>query len=186
MLFRYLLIVVAMGLCASAGAQEIDVTLSNSSALFRYIHDVNSDFGQTETDAGLLYTDSNDVLVMFGIQAKGEAGSGSPGLNAGVGVKGFTANTDAYDLLALAIGGELHYSLPSINRLGFRAQVFHAPGIVSFVDADDFTYLALSVEYEVLQQATAYVGYRSVKSGLRGQGTVTIDNDTHIGLRINF
>jgi len=186
MFFRYLLIMLALGFSANAIAQEIDVTLSNTSAQFRYLHHANSDFGQTEIDAGFLYTESNDFLLMLGIQAKGEAGSGSPGLNAGVGVKGFTANTDAYDLLAFAIGGELHYSPPSLPRLGFRGQIYHAPGIVTFLDADDFTYVAASVEYEVLPQATVYLGYRSAKSGIQRQGSSTIDDDTHIGLRIVF
>jgi len=186
MLVRNLMIMLMLGLSTNAVAQEIDVTLSNNSALFRYIQHVNSDFGQTESDVGFLYTETNDFLVMLGIQAKGEAGSGSPGLTAGVGVKGFTANTDAYDLLALAIGGELHFSPRSLPRLGFRGQVYYAPDIVTFVDAKNFTYVTGSVEYEVLPQATVYIGYRNAKSDIRNQGTATIDSDTHIGLRIVF
>lgn len=186
MLVRYLMFILTLGLSVNATAQEIDVTLSNNSALFRYIQHVNSDFGQTESDVGFLYTETNDFLVMVGIQAKGEAGSGSPGLTAGVGVKGFTANTDAYDILALALGGELHYSPLSLPRLGFRGQLYHAPDIVAFVDAKNFTYIAASVEYEVLPQATVYLGYRNAKADIRQEGNATIDNDTHIGLRIEF
>jgi len=186
MLFRYLIIVLTLTLSANAFAQEVDVTLSNNSALFRYIQHVNSDYGQTESDLGFLYTETNDFLVMLGIQAKGEAGSGSPGLTAAVGVKGFTANTDAYDLAALALGGELHFSPRSLPRLGYRGQVYYAPDIVAFIDATNFTYITASVEYEVLPQATVYIGYRNAKSDIRKQSSATIDNDTHIGLRIVF
>ena len=186
MLFRYLMFVLALGLSANAVAQEVDVTLSNNSALFRYIHKTNSDYGQTESDIGFLYTETNDFLIMLGIQAKGEAGSGSPGLTAAVGVKGFTANTDSYDLAALGIGGELHFSPQPLPRLGFRGQVYYAPDIVAFIDAKNLTYITGSVEYEVLPQATVYLGYRNAKSDIRKQGSATIDSDTHIGLRIVF
>jgi len=186
MLFRY--IVGAVLLCGSTlvMAQEIDLTLSDNSALFRYLHHSNSGYGHSEVDAGFLYTNDNDFLLMLGIQVEGEAGSGSPGLSAGVGVKGFTANTDAFDLFAVGIGGELRYSPPSISRLGFRIQLYHAPGIVTFMDADRFTYGTLSVEYEVLQQATVYLGYRNVETDIRGQGNAELDDDSHIGLRIMF
>jgi len=176
----------AASIASTATAQEIDLTLSDNSAMFRYIHHTNSSYGHSEIDAGFLYTDSNDFLMMLGVLAEGEAGAGSPGLNAGIGVKGFSANTNSYDLIAIAIGGELKYSPPSLSRLGIRGQIYHAPGIVSFVDADDFTYSAISVEYEILQQATVYLGYRSVKSGLQGQGNTTIDDDSHVGLRLVF
>ncbi len=186
-------LIVALGILTAgilsttvAHAQEFDLTLSDNSALFRYIQHSNNSYGHSEIDAGFLYTDSNDFLMMLGVLAEGEAGAGSPGLNAGIGVKAFSANNNAYDLFAIAIGGELRYSPPSMSRLGIRGQLYHAPGIVTFMDADDFTYGAISVEYEVLQQATVYLGYRSVKSDLQRPGKSTIDDDSHIGLRLLF
>lgn len=186
MLIRNLMIVLGIMSVTSAYAQEIDLTLSDNSAQFRYIQHANNSYGHSEIDAGFLYTDSNDFLIMLGVLAEGEAGAGSPGLHAGIGVKAFSANADAYDLFAVAVGGELRYSPPSISRLGIRGQLYHAPGIVTFMDAEDFTYSAISIEYEVLQQATVYLGYRSVKSDLQGPGRSTIDDDTHIGLRLLF
>ena len=186
MYIRYLCVVMMLLGSAAATAQEIDLTLSDSSALFRYLKQSHSAYGQSELDAGLLYTENNDFLLMLGMQVMGEAGSGSPGLNLGIGVKGFTANTDVYDLLVLAIGGELHYSPPSMSRVGLRAQIYHAPNIVAFMDADRFTYSTLSVEYDLLQQAKVYVGYRNVRASINGQSSADLDDDTHIGFRIMY
>jgi len=186
MLFRYLVGVMLVCVSAAVVADEVDLTLSDNSALFRYILHSDSNYGHSEIDAGFLYTNSNDFLVMLGFQVEGEAGSGSPGLHVGVGVKGFSVNTVDYGLLAAAIGGELHYTPRSMSRLSFRGQVYHAPGIVTFIDADNFTYGALSIEYEILQQATVYLGYRNVEVGRKGFTNAELDDDSHIGLRIEF
>jgi len=186
MLFRYLVGVLFLFGSAVAVADEIDLTLSDNSALFRYIQHFNSSYGHSAVDAGFLYTNSNDFLVMLGMQVEGEAGSGSPGLHVGVGLKGFSANTDAFDLFAVAIGGELRFSPASIPRLAVRANLYHAPGIVTFMDADRFSYGTLSVEYEILQQATVYLGYRNVEVDRKGFANTELDDDSHIGLRIEF
>ena len=186
MLFRYLVVILLLLGSASAGAQEIDLTLSDNSALFRYLQNAKTDYGNSQVDAGFLYTDTNDFLLMLGIQVEGEAGSGSPGLHLGVGIKGFSVNTDNFDLLALAIGGEVRYSLPSQPRLGFRGQIYHAPNIVTFMDADRLTYATLAIEYELLQQASVYLGYRNVQADILGNANAEIDDDTHIGFRIVF
>jgi hypothetical protein len=186
MLFRYLFGLILVCGSAVAVADEVDLTLSDNSALFRYIQHSNSSYGHSELDAGFLYTNSSDFLAMVGMQVKGEAGSGSPGLHVGVGVKGFSVNTVDYGVLAVAIGGELHYSLASMSRLSFRGQLYHAPAIVTFMDANRFTYGALSIEYKLLQQATMYLGYRNVTVGRKGFANADLDDDTHIGMRIEF
>jgi hypothetical protein len=186
MLFRNLVAVILLLASATAMAKEVDLTLSDNSALFRYIQHANTSYGNSQYDAGFLYTDSNDFLLMLGFQVEGEAGSGSPGLQLGIGVKAFSVNTDTFDLLAFAIGGELRYSLPSQPRLGFRGQIYHAPNIVTFMDADNLTYGTLAIEYELLQQATVYLGYRSVTADILGNNNAEIDDDTHIGFRIVF
>jgi hypothetical protein len=186
MYMRYLCVVMMLLASVAVMADEIDLTLSDSSALFRYLKQSHSNYGQTELDAGLLYTENNDFMLMLGMQVMGEAGSGSPGLNLGIGFKGFTANTDTYDLLAFAIGGELHYTPQSMSRVGFRAQFYHAPNIVTFMDADRLTYSTLSIEYDLLQQAKVYLGYRNVRASFSGQSNVDLDDDTHIGFRIMY
>jgi len=80
MYVRYLCVVTMLLACAGAAAQEIDLTLSDNSALFRYLKHGTSTYGQSEIDAGLLYTNDSDFLLMLGLQVQGEAGSGSRAL----------------------------------------------------------------------------------------------------------
>lgn len=185
-MFRYLLGIILLMASVQLAAEEIDLTLSDNSALFRYIQFSGFDQGQAKIDVGFLYTDQNDFLLMLGFQVEGEAGSGSPGLHVGVGIKGFSASADSFDLLAFALGGELRYTPAALARLSFRITVYHAPEIVTFFDAEDFTYAALSVEYEVLSQAAVYLGYRNVDVGIQDTGNEILDDDVHLGLRLNF
>ena len=169
-----------------AAAQQFDMTLSDESAQIRYIITSNGGFGNSEIDLGLLFTQENDTVGMLGIQVVDEAGSGSPGLNVGLGAKGFIANTDSYDIIATAVGGQLRYAPPSLNRFAVAASLFYAPGIVSFMDADNFLYTTTRLEYEVLAQAKVYLGYRRVTAKINNRSETTLDSDIHLGMQILF
>ena len=109
---------------AAASAQTLDLNVSNDSALFRYIvRDTDSTgFGNREVDLGLAYTTDDAIVGMFGAQVVAEAGSRSPGLDAGLGLKLFGANADLdeqddMNLFALTLGGQLHFVPPPVPRL---------------------------------------------------------------------
>lgn len=167
-------------------AQEIDVNLSNDSAQFRYIKHSNGGLGQSELDAGLLYTTTEDVLLMLGLQVVDEAGTGSPGLHAGLGGKLFAINADTFDLFALALGGQIRYAPPSLPRFALRAELFVAPDIVTFMDVDRLVYQSVSLEYEILSQATAYIGHRRIKATIHNAPSSELEDAGHLGLRILF
>lgn len=187
--YRLLVAAVLMfGLGAQAAAQELDINLSNDSALFRYIghQSGGSTFGGTETDLGFLYTTDDDIVGMFGIQVKGETGSGSPGLDAGVGLKAFGATAGDDDLFALTLGGQLRYRPQGLSRLVFGVDGFFSPDIVTFIDAESFSYVSARVGYEILPQATAYLGYRKIRADIEGGGKFTIESGGHVGVRLVF
>ena len=179
-------LVLCMSFSLSAEAQEFDVTLSNESAQFRYIIKSNGGFGNSEIDFGALYTQSNDTVGMAGIQVVDEAGSGSPGLSVGLGAKAFVANTDSYDIIAAAVGGQLRYSPPSMKRFGVSASAFYSPDIICFMDARNFLYTSARLEYELLAQARVYLGYRRVTAKIKNQSDDTLDSDIHLGMQILF
>jgi len=174
--------------CAPAFAQSFDVDLSNDSAQFRYISMAGNatGFGNTEVDMGLFYSTDDDVLGMLGLLVADEAGSASPGLVAGVGVKAFAATVDQNEVIALSIGGQLRYHPPAFSRLGIAVQGHISPDVVTFVDADKFYYVSGRVEYEVLPQALVYVGYRKIRADLTTGPEVDIDNGGHIGLQVIY
>jgi hypothetical protein len=192
----YARIAVAAGLLLSGtvvSAQTLDLNVSNDSALFRYIvRDTDSSgFGTKEVDLGLAYTTDDAIVGMFGAQVVAEAGSRSPGLDAGLGLKLFGANADLDDqddmsLFALTLGGQLRFVPPPMPRLGFSVQGFFSPDVVTFGDADRFVYLSAAVEYRVLPQAMIYLGYRKMRAGIEDGGTATIESGGHLGFQLEF
>ena len=166
------------------------MTLSNDSAQFRYITHSNAGFGDSEIDFGVLYTNSDEVMGMLGLMVVDDAGSGSPGLKVGLGIKAFTVSATKagdFDAAALSLGAELNYTLPGFSdRLALNGQIFYAPDIVSFMDANRYMYSTARIEYEVLPQAVVYLGYRRVRIGLSAMPSVTLDSDTHLGVQFYF
>lgn len=189
--FKHLLVaVLLMAASPQLVGQELDVNLSNDSALFRYIshHAGGGAFGgRTETDLGFLYTTDDDVLGMAGIQVVGEAGSGSPGLDAGLGLKAFAATAGNDDIFALTLGGQIQYRPPLLNnRLSLGLEGFYSPDIVTYWDAESFGFFAGRVAYEILPQASAYLGYRKVRTDLETGGKFTIESGGHVGVSLAF
>lgn len=186
----------ALGLLAAAAAvpaQTLDLNLSNDGAQFRYItQDRDSTgFGNKEVDLGLVYTTDDVIVGMFGAQVVAEAGSRSPGLDAGLGLKLFGANAeideqDDASLFALTLGGQLHFVPPPWPRIGVSLQGYFSPDVVTFGDADKFIYLSSALEYRVLPQAMIYLGYRKMRAGIEDDGTVTLESGGHFGFQLEF
>ncbi len=184
-----------LGISQGARASAIDINLNNDAAQFRYIaYDGRAGgFGKREMDIGLLYTTDDDLIGMFGAQVIAEAGSASPGLEAGIGFKIFAARSEqdnvSADFFSLAIGGQLRFSLPPHRRILLGVEGYYSPQVVTFNDADNFSYVSASIGYEILPRASVYLGYRDVRAklDLNGvEGTRKIENGGHIGVKFEF
>jgi len=177
---------------AEAGARELDLSLSNDTALFRYSSPISySGYGQTNADFGFMYTELDDVMVLGGIEMMGEAGSHAPGLHLGVGVKGYGVSLDnGADIASVALGAKAWYVPPEFNRLGLVGQFYFGPDVTTFGDAEKFWDFNMRAEYEVLPEAAVYLGYRNVRARLErvtaGKRDVDLDKGWHIGLRMSF
>ena len=187
MLLRH---VVALSLLATSNtvfADAIDINLRDTSAQFQYKSSMGRDaLGKTEFHLGFLYATKNNSLGDMGLLVKDELGDNAPGFSVGVGIKGLLAKTKGTNDSALALGGMLRYSPPAVSRLGIVGQVYFSPSIVTFGDADRYTETVGRMEYEVIPQATAYLGYRKIKFGLKAAPNVILDEGFHVGVRISF
>lgn len=172
---------------ASAGAGTLDINLGDNSAQVQYNSAMGRDsLGKSEFHMGFLYTDQDNLFGDVGILVKNEVGSGLPGVTVGMGVKGIMATADNSDALALALGGQVRFSPPSASRFGIAGQFYFAPNIVTFGDADRFIETGVRLEYEILPQAVAYLGYRKIKFGLETGPDAVLDEGAHIGVKITF
>lgn len=169
-------------------AGAFDINVNNDTALFRYLaYDGRAGgFGKREMDVGLLFNDDSDYIAMFGAQVIAEAGSASPGLEAGVGLKVFRARGDGDDVFSLALGGQIKYAFPPYQRFVIGADGFYSPDVITFMDAENFGYFDVYAGYEVLPEALVYVGYREAQADIKHRGNTKIEEGAHVGLRFEF
>lgn len=181
----------ALILCASTSvalAQEVELSLSNDTALARYSMPISySGYGRTDADFGVMYTESDDFMMSAGLSMMGEVGSHTPGLHGGVSVRAYGVSLDVGDDVgALTLGGGAWYVPPTMTRVGVVGQLNFGPDITTFGDAKRFWDFNMRAEYEVLPEAAAFLGYRKVRTRLERGIDVDLDKGWHIGLRMSF
>jgi len=187
MLVHRLAILIACCLSASAFADSLDINLRDTSAQFQYSAAAgHSTLGKSELHLGYLYTSKTNSYADFGLRVKDEVSSSTPGLAAGVGVKALLGKVGSNSASAVALGALVRYSPPAFSRLGFAGQAYWSPNILTFGDADRTMETGLRVEYEIIPQASAYLGYRKIKVGLKSGGDATLEEGAHVGVRMSF
>jgi len=168
-------------------ADTVDVNLRDNSAQLQYFASMGRDtLGRADMHAGLLYVDKHNLLGDLGLIVRNEVGKSAPGVSVGVGIKGLTAKANGHNAAALAIGGMVRYSPLPDHRFGIIGQLYLSPNIVTFGDADRYIETGVRLEYEIIPQAAAYLGYRNVKFGIQGNSDATLDEGGFIGVRIMF
>lgn len=169
-------------------ANTLDLNFSNESVRAQYSQEINSSAqGHKEMGVGLLYNTNDNVMFDTWFQITDEAGSKAPGLDAGVGFKGYVGQTETQEYMAVAIGGELLYRPVQNNRMLFQAGLFFAPGIVTFLDADNLWDANLRIGFEILPTALAYIAYRSIRVNFEvAEDEEEIDRGVQLGLELRF
>lgn len=165
----------------------IDFNLRNDSVQVQYFASMGTgNLGKSELHAGLLYVDQKDMLADLGIIVRDDVGANAPGVSVGVGIKGLTAEANGNTVAAVALGGLVRYSPFPDHRLGIIGLLYFAPNIVTFGDADRYTEAGARLEYEIIPQAAAYLGYRKINFGFESKPDATLDEGAYVGLRIMF
>lgn len=187
MLLRNFFALFLLTASATILADTVDINLRDNSVQLQYIAPIGRDtLGTSELHAGFLYTSKNDRFGDFGLLVKETAGSSNSGVTAGIGIKGVAASVNGNDAVALALGGQVHFSLPSAPRLGIAGQLYFSPNIVTYRDAERFVEAGARLEYEVIPQAVAYLGYRRISFSLINKPDAVLDTGFHAGVRITF
>lgn len=172
---------------APAMAQTFDINLGNHAAKLTYVAPMGKQgFGRGQVDGSVLFTDNDNLMASVGFGVTGEAGTGSPGLLAGVGARLYGVTTKNNDLAALALGARLSFAPPPMPRLRIGGEVNYAPNIVTFIDGSRLLDANVYIGYEIFQDAVAYVGVRRIKAGIDNGPDVTIAKGAFLGVSLNF
>jgi hypothetical protein len=65
-------------------------------------------------------------------------------------------------------------------------QLYFAPNITTFGDADRYGETMVQLEYDVISNAAAYIGYRNIKFDLNNGSNAKVDEGAYIGVRMSF
>jgi hypothetical protein len=190
MLLRNIVALSLLTLATTAMADTIDLNLRNSSAQVQYSSPMGrAALGKTELHFGALYSDAhnaNNTYADVGIVVKDEVGSKAPGWSVGVGIKGLAAHTDGTNEQGVALGGLVSYSPATLPRMSLVGQLYFAPNITTFGDANRYGETVAQLEFEVIPNAAAYLGYRNIKFDLNDGPNATVDEGAYIGVRMSF
>jgi hypothetical protein len=191
MLSRSIVALSLLTLVTTAMADTVDLNLRNSSVQFQYSAAMGREaLGKTELHLGALYSshtnNSNNTLGDFGIAVKDEVGSQVPGFSVGVGIKGLVAHTQGTNESGVAIGGLIRYSPPGLSRLGIVGQLYFAPNITTFGDANRYVESVARLEFDVIPNAAAYIGYRNIRFNLNSGSNARLDEGVFVGVRMSF
>ncbi len=187
MLLRAITLLGLSAIGLNAYAASADFNLHNNALRLTYASGVSNQKG-LEVDAGMLYHDSGDEAYHLGANVTGENWSDAGTFDISLGGRAFFVPGTGYDALAFGVGGQLRFS--PVHRLGVGGHIYYAPGILSFLDSDGYTEVAVRLDYQVLPQAFVYVGHRSIKMDVDINGNkvkgVELDKDVHIGMKLLF
>lgn len=185
-----LVLLLVFGLAASvnAGANDFEVALSSETADFTFRSDSSLiGWGGSDLGFGVFYNDESDFLLQGSLMQMRQASEETP-LTFGVGVKAYLGSLDKpnEDILALAIGGELRYTIPGAMPMAIFLRGHLAPDITSFSGANEVIDYTLGFQIEALPQTIAFIGVRHLEIEL-DQGDYEADDDNvHLGVRLTF
>ena len=171
-----------------AAAQDLDLNLNGDTFQIQYINPIKTHIRSYESEVAgsALFNSDDDYLFGLGARLRGQAGTGSPGLEVGIGAKLLGGSVAGKGVGALALDGVLRYAPPPLPRFGIRAELYYAPDIVAFIDASGYLQAEARLEYEVLPDSFVYVGVRRLAVDIHGGSTETVDSGAHFGIQIHF
>jgi hypothetical protein len=174
---------------ASARAERLDINLSDEVLRGAFDAPLPSERLGGIYELGALIGERSGVefaQAHLGLLVTGDAGAREANVTAGLGGRVFLLDSDGPDGGGLALGGMVDARLPAFNRIGLIAYAYGAPEASTFGDLEAWYEYAVSVDYQVLQGASIYAGWRQLKVDIEGFGDATVDTGFHAGLRLSF
>ena len=171
-------------------ANDFEAALSSETAQFTFRSDSSLiGWGGSELGFGLFFNDADDFVGQVSLMQRRQSSEQHP-LTLGVGVRAYLGQLDVLDqdIAAVAIGGEIRYTIPGTMPMSVYLTGHLAPKITSFADIEEVTDTNLGFQIEILPQTIAFIGYRHLEVDLDDNGgSVEMDDDhVHLGIRLTF
>jgi hypothetical protein len=178
-----------IGFFATTQANDFEAALSSETAQFTFRSDSSMvGWGGSDLALGLFYNNESDLILDASLMQMRQASEENP-LTFGVGVKAYLGQIDDTDesVVALAIGGEVRYTIPGTMPMAVYARGFYAPNITSFADSESVLDYTFGFQIEAMPQTVAFIGMRHFEIETKDAGDYNLDDDNiHIGVRLTF
>lgn len=181
---RSILFLIMFFLPLGATAGNLDFNLSDEAFLLRFTNTATA--GGAQVDYGLLHQEDDVYIGSLGLHLVDNAGTGETPFRVGLGGRLQYIDTDPASGGVIAIGAWGRYSFPGANRFALAGNVHFAPEVTSFGDVTGFLEFGIRAEYEVLRNASLYLGYRDIEADFEMADDVELDDGLHFGMQFNF
>jgi hypothetical protein len=170
-------------------ANDFEAALTSETAQFTFRSDSSLiGWGGAELGLGIFYNEASDFVGQMSLMQRRQATKNNP-LTLGVGARLYLGDLDDINqnISAVAIGGEIRYTIPGVMPMAIYLTGHFAPQITSFSDTKEIVDYNLGFQIEILPQTTAFVGYRSLQVDVdRADGYDLDDDRIHVGVRFTF
>jgi hypothetical protein len=180
------------GATTVAGAATLDLNL-NDDAVRGEFSTALSNLFTSDTEGqfqlGALYTDDDSIdltQLHAGLLATGDTGAQDVQFKAGVGIRAQYLDSAVDDGGGFALGGQFDLRFRGFERLGLMGYLWYTPKVLSFGDIEDQTEYALDADYQILRNASIYVGYRQLRVDPDSGHAYDADKSGHLGFRFHF
>lgn len=178
-------------LSTTAGAETLDLNISGDAVRAALSGPLS--FGERNNaryDLGYLYSDDRDARLNIGhaaLMVSGDAGARNANVEVGLGLRAAGIDQRGGSGGAVSVGGDFDLRLPDFNRIGLVGYAFYAPGVLAFGDVERYIDAAITLDYEIIRDASVYAGVRQVRVDIEDIGGSDLrDNSVIVGLRLNF
>ncbi|MFC4251465.1 YfaZ family outer membrane protein [Sinimarinibacterium flocculans] len=181
-------------LCAVAGsahAERFDLSIGDDSYRIALNGPLSRVFSQTtgQYDIGAVVRPERDddlLVAHVGALVTGDAGARSFDSAAGLGLRAVYIGRDDNPGGSIAPGGQFEARFPGYERIGFSVYGYYGPEVLTFGDFEEYYEVGTGVDYQVLRDASLYVGYRNINVKVEDGPRITADNGLHVGMRLSF
>lgn len=182
---------VLLSVSGAAHSEVLDANISGDSVRIAVSGPLSRVFSTSkgEYDLGGLYGEGDDdedlVTVHAGVLLTGDAGARQANVTAGLGARLQYIGGDRDKGAALELGGKVEVRVPGYERIGFTAYAWYGPEPASFGDIEDVYEYAAALDYELLRDASIYIGYRKLSADVDRPRDLEEDG-VHGGIRLDF
>lgn len=180
-------VLIGVALTLPAAADTLDLNVSGDAAQLGYTRVLPPE--GLEAGAAVLHHTDNGDIAEANLHLVDRPQPGRDALVLGVGGKATFISEDPRDATggALALGAKLRWTLPNYNRAAVAGGLYFAPSATSVSDIDGYQEYALRGEFQVLEDANVYLGYRNIELGYDDAGPDRdFDDGVFAGLNLQF